>query len=293
MLFGSCVTNIPGLAPPPVLIFFHIPKTGGLTMRAVVQHCLPDQHFDCICLTGQDFTSLWVRPTATIAKMFHQLPVERQRAVRCAIGEHVTMDVAAIFDRPSKFFTILREPVDRVISNFFFNRTATDLPCYPFIKDLTLEEYLNSGLGLDHNNQQVRMLSGCPELDAPWDPKGRPISTRPVERHHLEMAKRNIEERFIVAAPMEKFAALVWFLKRLYGWPTHGAVFRIHNETPDRPKLETISETTRKRLEALNQYDSQEGAETFTLLSGKRDVAAAKAFFRRAFKSQGRCRTRL
>jgi hypothetical protein len=76
-----------------------------------------------------------------------------------------------------------------------------------------------------------------------------------VERHHLEMAKRNIEERFIVAAPMEKFAALVWFLKRLYGWPTHRAVFRIHNETPDRPKLETISETTRKRLEALNQYD--------------------------------------
>jgi hypothetical protein len=28
-----------------------------------------------------------------------------------------------------------------------------------------------------------------------------------------------------------------------------------HNETPDRPKLEAISETTRKRLETSNQYD--------------------------------------
>jgi hypothetical protein len=49
--------------------------------------------------------------------------------VRDAI--EATMDVAAIFDRPSKVFTILREPVDRVISNFFFNRTATDLPLLP------------------------------------------------------------------------------------------------------------------------------------------------------------------
>jgi hypothetical protein len=74
------------------------------------------------------------------------------------------MDVAAIFDRPSKFFTIVREPVDRVISNFFFNRTATDLTSYPFIKDLTLEEYLDSGLGLDHDNVPVRS----------WTPLGTP-----------------------------------------------------------------------------------------------------------------------
>jgi len=33
------------------------------------------------------------------------------------------------------------------------------------------------------------------------------------------MAKRNIEERFIVAAPIEEYTALGWFLKRLFGWP--------------------------------------------------------------------------
>ena len=58
------------------------------------------------------------------------------------------------------------------------------------------------------------MLSGCPELDAPWDPQGRPISTPPVERRHLEMAMHNIEERFIVAAALEQFTSLVWFFKR-------------------------------------------------------------------------------
>ena len=33
------------------------------------------------------------------------------------------------------------------------------------------------------------------------------------------MAMHNIEERFIVAAALEQFTALVWFFKRLYGWP--------------------------------------------------------------------------
>jgi Galactose-3-O-sulfotransferase len=253
MLFGSRGTGIPGLVPPPVLIFFDIPKTGGMTMQAVVEHCFLDQYFKPY-LPIPD-TALLIRSTAKIAKMFHQLPIERQRAVRCMIGHPFTMDIDTIFDRPSKFFTIVRHPVDRVISSFYYMRITSRMPCYPFIKDLTLEHYLDSGIGLDHDNHQVRMLSGCPELDAPWDLEGGRISTPPVERRHLEMAKRNIEERFIAAAPLEEFSALVWFFKRLYGWPFYRVLFRIHNDNPNRPKLAAVSEATRKRLETLNQYD--------------------------------------
>jgi hypothetical protein len=253
MLSGSRKTAIPGLAPPPVLIFFHIPKTGGMTMEKVIERCLQDQQFNAY-LKMPD-TALLVRSTAKVAEKFHKLPIERQHAVRCMVGTHFTFDVATIFDKPSKFFTIVRHPVDRVVSNFFHNRVMSHLPCYPFIKDLTLEQYLDSGIGLDQDNHQVRMLSGCPDLDGPWDLEGRPISIRPVERRHLEMAKRNVEERFIVAAPIEEYTALVWFLKRLYGWPFHRVLFRINNETPNRPKLAAVSEATRKRLETLNRYD--------------------------------------
>ena len=113
---------------------------------------------------------------------------------------------------------------------------------------MSLEDYLESGIGLDAHNHQVRVLSGCPELDAPWHPNGRPISALPVESRHLEMAKRNIEEKFIVAAPLEQFTALVWFFKRLYGWPRHRLLFMRRNEDagrkttadPGRPQLETV-----------------------------------------------------
>jgi hypothetical protein len=176
------------------------------------------------------------------------MPPVRQRQVRCLAGDHITYDIDTIFDRPSKFFTILRDPVDRVISEFFFSPWR--------MRKGTLEQHLEMG-GIDPNldNQQVRMLSGCPELDAPWNPEGRTISTPPVERLHLEMAKHNIEERFIVAAPLERFTELAWFLKRLYGWPLHRVLFLMHNKNANRPKLEEVSEVTRKRLETLNQYD--------------------------------------
>jgi hypothetical protein len=124
-LFGSPRAGIPGLSPPQLLIFFQIPKTGGTTMKAILAHCLQDQHFDMGFDEEPPDTALWVYSTARIAKKFHQLPIERQRAVRCVMGEHVTYDINTIIDRPSKFFTILRHPVDRVISQFFYSRTLS------------------------------------------------------------------------------------------------------------------------------------------------------------------------
>ena len=122
---------------------------------------------------------------------------------------------------------------------------------------MSLEQYLDSGIGIDANDHGVRVLSGCPELDVPWDPNGRAISTSPVEQRHLEMAKRNIEEQFIAAAPFEAFTPLVWFFKRLYGWPLHRVFFQIRNKTPNRPRIDAVPEATRRRLRQMNRYDTE------------------------------------
>ena len=252
---NSQTSGIPGLMPPDVLIFLRLPKTGGNTMDQVLEHCLPNQWFYPAELAVP--SALLIRPTEGVAKKFRQLTVERQQSIRCVIGEHIALDVDTIFDRPTKFFTIVRNPVDRVISSFFYHITQRHMVCYPFIKDLSLEQYVESGIGLDTDNHQVRVLSGCPELDAPWDPNGRPISAPPVERRHLEMAKHNIEQRFVAAATLEQFTSLVWFFKRLYGWPLHRVIFRRHNETAIRPPLGRVSAATRQRLVEMNRYDTE------------------------------------
>ena len=260
---NSQTSGIPGLTPPDVLIFLRLPKTGGNTMDQVLEHCLPGQWFYPHELVVP--SALLIRPTEGVAERFRQLTVAQQQSTRCLIGTHVAMDVDTIFERPSKFFTIVRHPVDRVISSFFHNRTESHLISYPFIKDLSLEQYLESGIGLDADNHQVRVLSGCPELDAPWDPQGQRISALPVRARHLEMAKQNIEQRFVAAAALEQFTALIWFLKRLYGWPLRRVIFRRHNENAGRktatdegrPPLERVSAGTRSRLTEMNRYDME------------------------------------
>ena len=254
-------SGITNLTPPEILIFLRLPKTGGNTMDQVLANCLPGQWFYPHELVVP--SALLIRPTGGIAEKYRQLTVEQQQSIRCVIGTHVAMDVDSIFERPTKFFTIVRHPVDRVISSFYHNRTESHLISYPFIKDLSLEQYLDSGIGLDADNHQVRVLSGRPELDSPWDLQGRRISPAPVERLHLEMAKHNIEQRFIAAATLEQFTAMIWFLKRLYNWPLRRVLFRRRNEnagrktTTDhgRPPLEQVSAATRQRLTEMNAYD--------------------------------------
>jgi Galactose-3-O-sulfotransferase len=252
--FDPRATGIPGLTPPEILVCLRIPKTAGSTMESVFDRCLSGAAFHGH-IPAISTSALLIRPTVAIGELFHQLPPDRRKAVRCLVDEHVTLDIATLFDRPVRFFTILRHPVDRVISSFYYIRTKSHLVSYPFIKDLSFEEYLDSRIGLDSDNHQVRVLSGCPELDAPWDPQGRPISTPPVERRHLEMAMHNIEERFIVAAALEQFTSLVWFFKRLYGWPLHRVLFRRQKADTGRPPLERVSAATRQRLAEMNRYD--------------------------------------
>ena len=116
-------------------------------------------------------------------------------------------------------------------------------------------QYLDKWNWPDSDNHQVRVLSGCPELDAPWDPDGGPVSAPRVDRHHLELAKSNIEQHFIAAAALEQFTSLVWFFKRLYGWPVHRVLFRRQKADTGRPPLEEVSAATRRRLAEMNQYD--------------------------------------
>ena len=245
--------GIPGLTPPEILVFLRIPKTAGSTVESVFDRCLSGVAFHGHIPVST--SALLIRSTDAIGELFRRLPPDERKAVRCFVDEHVSMDVVSLFDRPVRLFTIVRHPVDRIISSFYYIRTKSHLTSYPFIKDLSLEEYLDSGIGLDSDNHQVRVLSGCPELDAPWDPHGRPISAPPVEPHHLKLAKSNIEQHFIAAAALEQVTSLIWFFKRLYGWPLHRVLFRRHKADTGRPPLERVPAATRQRLTEINRYD--------------------------------------
>jgi hypothetical protein len=237
-------------AAPDILIHYHLPKTGGTTLNILLRGNFPgSQRF--IAKTGVTYSHLWTESFDALKAKFDALTPEEKLAVRCVTAAHLPWGVHTIFNRPSKYVTVLRHPVDRVVSHFYFvHEDDTDKP----ISDtMTLDDYIDSRIDLGPYDFQVRMLSGAPELDAiRCDARG-PIAITPVEDRHLEMAKRNIEEHFLAAATLEDFTALVLYLRRIYGWSWTKVLFEEINATKARPAR--IPEATRCRIEALNRYD--------------------------------------
>jgi hypothetical protein len=263
MRFAANQSGIGGVSAPELLIFFHIPKTGGTTLETIIQRVAPAETIFLVNYHGPARSSLLVRSTQQIAGYLQQMSPERRHGIAFVIG-HFPMDIDTLFDRPARYLTIIREPVERCISNFFHLKkeantptSESHLPIYKRIKNMSLEEYLDSGIGLDSDNHQVRMLAGCPELDAPWSEDGRPIAFPAVEPRHLEMAKHNIEARFLAAGTLEQFAELTWYLRRVYGWPIHRCFYDKRRENSSRPRIDQVSVQTRRRLQKSNQFDTE------------------------------------
>jgi hypothetical protein len=256
-MLGSKISQEPLAQPPEILIFFHIPKTGGTTMDGILRRCFPDaQHFDSAMADVR--SALSIRPREKIEAKYHALSDGEKRAIRCLMGTIYPFGIHTMLDRPAKYFTVLRPPVERCISHFLNNKKVTHQPFYHRIKSMTLDEYLDSGIGIESLDFQVRLLSGRPELDAVRHPSGGRISARPVEAHHLEMAKRNIEQHFIAAAPIDAFDSLLLMLRALYGWKLRQVLYMRHNiGNEGTAPRETISTANRRRLEEMNSFDLQ------------------------------------
>jgi Galactose-3-O-sulfotransferase len=223
-------------------------------MEFILAQSFPgDQHFNAY--VGVPDSAISTASRALITEKYNLLSAEEKRSIRCVFCGHMPMGIHTLFDRPAKYFTIVRHPVDRVVSSFYFIRDKSYAPHYQLIKDMTLEQYMDSRIGLDPFDQQVRLLSGCKELDGPWGVDGKPVPAADVEDRHLQEAKRNIEEHFLTAAPLEEFATLVVLLRRVYGWTLRSSRYEIQNVTARRPRLADLPKTTHRRIEDCNQHD--------------------------------------
>jgi hypothetical protein len=256
-MLGSKLPQKQPAQPPEILIFFHIPKTGGTSMDAILSRGFPDgQHFDGAMADIR--SALSIRPREKIEAKYHALSNAERQAIRCLMGTIYPFGTHTMLDRPAKYFTVLRPPVERCISHFLNNRKLPHQPFYDRIKNMTLDEYLDSGVGIESLDYQVRLLSGCPELDVPRHPAGGRISAPPVEPRHVELAKRNIEQHFIAAAPVEAFNSLLLVLRALYGWKLRQILFVRHNiGNEGAAPIEPVSTASRRRLKEMNRYDTQ------------------------------------
>ena len=93
---------------------------------------------------------------------FISLSNERRNQIKVLIG-HFPFGLHEYMSGDFQYVTFMRDPVDRVISAFFYNKGHKDSDVYNLINDenLNLEQYLEKNIEPWSNNAMVKHFAGC------------------------------------------------------------------------------------------------------------------------------------
>lgn len=159
---------------------------------------------------------------------FRALPQAQRDNYACIMG-HMRFGIhRALSGENFTYFTILRDPVQQIVSSYYFFVKQRGNWRYDQLKDLSFEEYLIQERA---GEQQTRMLT---------DRQDFTVSTRiqePLPPEALDAAKNNLKTYFSVVGLMEEFDLTLLLLQRALGWQNVHYVQRNVNQA--RPKTVT------------------------------------------------------
>lgn len=213
------------------IIFVHIPKTGGTTLeRLIKRQYEPKSLF------------LFNRTAESLAQ-FRKLTEAEKKNIKFLQG-HWRFGLHKEFPQPCTYMTILRDPIERVISLYHYILRTPENPAHKEItsKNMSLKEYASSGVTSVDNNQ-TRLLSTAESVSG----------YRPCSPEMLESAKKNLQDDFAVVGLMERYNETLILLKRTFNWKTPFYVKA--NVAKKRPLKEDIDKDTIKIIEKYNELD--------------------------------------
>jgi len=128
----------------PRIVFFHLPRTGGTAIaKDILFPNFPRSQW-CHVNYGVDFQPL--------GGAQHPLAWTKSKRARVKLlAGHMPFGLTRHFPGPSEYFTMLRDPVQRTISDYYYCRRALCNAAHEEARKLSLIEFVRRGLGLTHN----------------------------------------------------------------------------------------------------------------------------------------------
>lgn len=217
------------------LIFQHIPKSGGSTLHSILKRFYNKEN--TYNIFAGDYSDEGVNKLQSLA--------EKERKKIQLLKGHMPFGLHEYLSSSAKYVTVLRDPVKRVISQYFYIKINPQNPLHETVvsNDWSVGQLVRSGKSVGLNNGLVRWLTG--EIHAlPFDG---------VSAEHLEMAKQNIIRHYLFVGINEKYDESLLILADKLSW-LKKPYYRIHNLNKKNKRSE-ISEEDIDTITSYNQYD--------------------------------------
>jgi hypothetical protein len=220
----------------PVLIYLHIPRTGGTTLsRALRSQFDPDEVLFAYLEGGETL--------AEQTPLFDGLSYEKRKQLRLWLAGHAEYGQHKALPMPATYISLVREPVGRLLSTYRFLHDHPGDPLHHDVvgRGMSLTEFVQSDLASSINNWQVRCLAGIPRSLPSWEPDDV-----------LARAKANIERDFAIVGTIERFPETIVMLGRIFGWRRlHYATLNVSSATAK------CTEEDRRVIQEENYLDQQ------------------------------------
>jgi Sulfotransferase family len=219
---------------PDHLLFLHIQKTAGSTTHNIIERQYRKSEIFNIyhavkgleqfnALTTQDITKLKI------------------------IKGHFAFGIEQRLPGSYEYITILRDPVDRVISHYYHAFEEKNHWHYNELhrRKLTFEDVLDEGTLPNLENNMVRMLSGNNRI---------PFGS--CTREMLDKANDNLEKHFAVIGLQSRFDEFIIECAERYGWRNF-LWYRKHRVGKTRPKKESVNGSVLEKIHKCTVLDQE------------------------------------
>ena len=193
---------MPGFGRPAMMremdgkavIFLHIPKTAGTTLNRIIEW-----QYNPLAIFTMDPYRIRATP-----ERLQKLSQRRRRRLRMVRG-HMYYGVHEFLPQGATYFTMLREPVARFFSSYYFIQRR---PLHPMHRKVTterigVEDFIR--LTPRRQNLQCSLISGI-KNDGENDER------------RLEVAKENLAKSFSVVGLAERFEESLVLMAKAYDW---------------------------------------------------------------------------
>lgn len=210
----------------PTIVFLHLSKTGGTTLWDIL---------------NLEYSSSKIYPQLKKSEYANFISsVNSSYKFYDVISGHIPFGIHKYLEREVTYFTFLRDPVERIISDYFYVLREKEHHHNELIikNKMSLAEYVEMS---DKGNGQVAALAGC-------------LSNKNLDKTTLHKAKENLNNKMFFVGLTEEFDASILILKNLLGWLIEPYYIK-KNVTKFRPQKPDFNKETIKLIKEKNQLD--------------------------------------